>query len=246
MGVGIAIDVSIATTARFRDEQLSWKTWTVPISITHITFPAIGYYLFWGAAKVAPAAETILGIAGFLLVLLFLYEVISESSGRTPLFGISSFISEVFKDFSLKKDDSRRFVAILAVSWDALWSGPAKAAQAAAGNWSDLEVFISFFVAGGTVAVIAQLALIAAYLLRKIRFKDVNKMVYFNLGGKLLELSVIGGFGILSLWQGISDDGNLYSSIIIAGTMLTIVFLYNFVDLREHERQSAEEAIGDI
>ncbi len=243
MGVGIAIDVSIATTARFRDEQLSWKTWTVPISITHITFPAIGYYLFWGAAKVAPAAEAILGVAGFLLVLLFLYEVISESSGRTPFFGISSFISEIF---GIKGNDSRRFIAILAVSWDALWSGPAKAAQAAAGNWSDAEVFISFFVAGGTVAVIAQLALMAAYLLRKIRFKDVNKMVYFNLGGKLLELSVIGGFGILSLWQGISDDGNLYSSIIIAGSMLSIVFLYNFVDLREHERQSVEEAIGDI
>ena len=244
MGVGIAIDVSITTTARFRDEQLSWKTWTVPITITHVIFPAIGYYLFWGAEKVAPAAETILGIAGFILVLLFLYEVISESSGSTPIFGISSFISKV-KIFRIKNEDGRRFIAILAVSGDALWSGPAKAAQASASNWSDTEVFVSFFVAGITVAAIAQLALLAAYLLRSVRFKDTDKMVYFNLVAKWLELSVIGGFGILSLWHGLSDDGNLYTSIFIASSILAVIFLSLFVELREHERESAEEAVGN-
>lgn len=242
MGIGIAIDVTIATTAKFRDTGLSWKTWTVPITLTHVCFPAVGYYLFWGAGQMFPQAELALGVIGFVLVALFLYEVVCESAGYEPVFGISDFVSKMF---GLEEDDSRRFIAILAVSWDALWSGPAKAAQATAGNWSDQEVFLSFFIAGITVAIIAQLALGIAFLLRKVRFHNIMAMARFNLVAKWVELSVIGGFGVLSLWHGLLGDGDLYGSIVIAGTVLVILFGLMSTRLMTNEIADARDAIED-
>lgn len=241
MGFGIAIDVTIATLSKFRDSDLSLKTWTVPITITHVVFPAIGYYFFWGMGVWMPSLHTILGIIGFLLVALFVYEVMCESIGKEPIFGISSFIA---KFFGLEENDSRRFVAILAVSWDALWSGPAKAAQADAGNWTTNEVFLSFFVAGLAVAIIAQLALGIAFLLRKIQFHDSMMLAKFNFWGKYIELSVIGGFGTLSLWNGLLGNGNLYIAISITFIMMTIVFAKYREKLLNNELAEAEESIG--
>ncbi|KXJ99803.1 MAG: hypothetical protein UZ19_OD1000301 [Parcubacteria bacterium OLB19] len=240
MGFGIAIDVTIATLSKFRDNDLSLKTWTVPITITHVVFPAIGYYFFWGMGVWLPSLQMILGIIGFLLVALFIYEVMCESMGTEPVFGISSFIA---KFFGLEEDDSRRFVAILAVSWDALWSGPAKSAQADAGNWTNNEVFLSFFVAGLAVAIIAQVALGIAFLLRKVKFHNPESLARFNFWGKFVELSVIGGFGVLSLWHGLIDGGNLYISIIIASAIMFLVFTKYRKNLIESEMSEAQEAV---
>jgi hypothetical protein len=49
---------------------------------------------------------------------------------------------------------------VLAVSWDALFSGPAKAAQAF--EWSEREVLLSFFIAGGVVGITAAAAVTVA------------------------------------------------------------------------------------
>lgn len=241
MGVGIAIDVTIATLARFRDTSLALKTWTVPITGTHVLFPAAGYYWFWGLAEVFPALHLLLGVAGFTLVALFAYEVICESVGANPFWGISDSISRFF---GLEKGDSRRFIAILAVSWDALWSGPAKAAQAAAGHWTTNEVFASFFIAGATVAAIAQLALLVAFWLRRVKFADPVAMARFNFWAKLAELSVIGGFGVLSLWQGLLGDADLYWSIAIAFALLAVVFFIFREELMRNELSEATEAIA--
>ena len=241
MGIGIAIDVSLATVGKFRDSGLSLKTWTIPIMLTHIGFPAFGYYLFWGLSEAFPAAELALGLIGFTLVTLFIYEAICGWVGAQPIFGISAFISKVF---GLEDDDSRRFVAILAVSWDALWSGPAKAAQAIAGHWNDAEVLGSFLVAGLTVAVIAQTALGVAFLLRKVKFTNAKSLAKFSYYGKLVELSVIGGFGVLSGWQGVFGNGNLYQSIAVSAAVLLFVFTILRKPLMANDMEEAEEAIA--
>src|SRR3989344_2026339 len=106
MGVGIAIDVTIATLARFKDHGLTFKTWTAPITATHVLFPATGYYLFWGLSEALPALELLLGLVGFVLVGLFVYEVLCEPTETEPVWGISNFISQVF---GLEEGDSRRF-----------------------------------------------------------------------------------------------------------------------------------------
>jgi hypothetical protein len=97
MGLGVAIDVFIATVVKFKDESLSWKSWTLPVTITHIAFPAAGYFLFYNLASTFPFAQTVLGIIGFVLVALFVYEVVCEATGLTPIFGISKTIGKCFR-----------------------------------------------------------------------------------------------------------------------------------------------------
>ena len=96
MGFGIAMDVFLATIAKFRDESLSWKTWTLPVTATHVLFPAFGYYLFWGLAIAFPVSKIFLGLIGFVLVTLFIYEVICETAGKTPVFGITTWVGNRF------------------------------------------------------------------------------------------------------------------------------------------------------
>jgi len=235
MGIGVGIDVFIATIAKYRDQTLSWKTWTIPVVCTHVSFPAFGYFMFWMLSSSLPVAQALLGIIGFILVALFIYEVICESVGTEPIFGISEWISH---KFGFKENDSRLFITVLAVSWDALWSGPAKSAQATAGQWTTNEVILSFAIAGLVVAVVAELALFLAYFLRNRNFKNPVSVTRFTIIGKYLELSVIAGFGVLSLWRGFSSDANLYYSIAISG--LTILFIFIVVKQRLWRQQMRE------
>ncbi len=247
MGIGIAIDVAIATIVMFRDEKLSFRSWTLPIMSTHILFPGVGYYFVWGLGAAFMPLQVILGFVGAALVAAFLYEATTEWRGQEPIFAISEWMEQKF--------DGRGMAwltpSILAVSWDALWSGPAKAAQAA--NWGTSEVLLSFLVAGAVVAVVAQLALVAALGLRRIRFASVRKLAAFNLTGKFAEVSVIGGFGILALWNGLapflesSYDPDLYVSIGVAGAMTFVLFMSTLKELWETETNDAHEAVtGEI
>ena len=246
MGVGIAIDVAIATIVMFRDEKITFRSWTLPIMSTHILFPGIGYYLVWGLGVAFTPLQVILGFAGFVLVALFLYEAMTEWRGKEPVFAISDWMGKKFEGRSL----AWLTPAILAVSWDALWSGPAKAAQAT--HWSTNEVLLSFLVAGVVVAVVAQVALKVAYHLRNIKFASVNKLIIFNLAGKFAEVSVIGGFGILALWNGLApffgnDESlrpNLYVSILIAGSWASVLFSVKMDEFFRTEHADALDAVG--
>ncbi len=240
MGMGIAIDVAMATVSKFQDRSTTFWNWTLPIMATHIGFPALGYYGFWGLRYEFPGLSSALGVVGFLFVLAFVYEVVCETIGIEPVFGISSSFSNMM---GLKENDTRRFIAILAVSWDALWSGPAKAAQAAAGNWTTAEVVLSFPVAGVTVAVIAQLSLIVARLLQKQKFESANEMASWFFWGKYVELSVIGGFGVLSLMQVLANGVNLYWSVAIAAALLGVVWTRFVSEISKSSQDEAEEAI---
>ena len=240
MGLGVAIDVFIATVVKFKDESLSWKSWTLPVTITHIAFPAIGYFLFYNLATAFPYAQTILGIIGFVLVTLFVYEVVCEASGLTPVFGISKTIGSIF---NFGETEAKLFLAVLAVSWDALWSGPAKAAQATAGNWNDYQVVLSFAIAGLVVALMAELALTISKRLRRKEFSNPYTLARSNIIGKYFELSVIGGFGVLSLWQAFNSEATLYQSISIAALILIVVFVLLRKPLKQTQLEEAREAI---
>lgn len=244
MGIGIAIDVAIATIVMFRDEKLSFRSWTLPIMSTHILFPGVGYYLVWGLGAAFTPLQVVLGFVGAALVAAFLYEATTEWRGQEPIFAISDWMGQKFEGRGM----AWLTPAILAVSWDALWSGPAKAAQAT--HWSTSEVLTSFLVAGAVVAIVAQLALGIALGLRRISFDSATKLASFNLIGKFAEVSVIGGFGILALWNGLAPflgsqyEPDLYISIGVAGAMTFVFFVSGLGELWMTELDEAEEAVN--
>jgi hypothetical protein len=210
------------------------------VTITHIVFPAIGYFLFYNLASTFPYAQTILGVTGFVLVALFIYEVVCEAADRMPVFGISETLGNIF---NFGEDESKRFLAVLAVSWDALWSGPAKATQTSVGNWNEYQVVLSFAIAGLVVALMAELALTISKRLRRRKFSNPYALARSNIIGKYLELSVIGGFGVLSLWQIFNDEVTLYQSVSIAALGLAVVFVLLQKPLKKTQLEEAKEAI---
>ena len=100
----------------------------------------------------------------------------------TPLVGVVAFafiahflwqeLKEMTNEGESNHHDDRQLLVslglILAVSWDALWSGPAKSAQVI--GWPELLVWVSFLVVGMMVALCA----VASLYLSK-RFATTSK-----------------------------------------------------------------------
>lgn len=199
MGLGIAIDVAIATVSRFRDGSMSFANWTLPVAVAHILLPAIGYYGWWLLGQQFHGLALVLGLLAFGMIAVFVYGAICEWIDVEPRISLDPITDWSFKHLGL--ESRGRLIMVLAVSMDALWSGPAKAAQATSGQWAPFEVFISFFIAGAVVALVAELALLIAFSLRRVSFTNTYRLALFLVGGKYLEVTILFAFGLLSLWN---------------------------------------------
>jgi hypothetical protein len=152
MGLGIAIDVAIASIAQAAElrSARAMRRWVTRITATHVAFPMVGYY---GALQLErfAAVRPVLGVAAFLLIALFLYKMLRGliDAGENVPAAVAA---------------EPGWALVLAVSWDALWSGPAKSAQAI--GWTPTQVILSFPIAGLVVACAAILSTLFARRLR--------------------------------------------------------------------------------
>lgn len=180
MGLGIGIDVAIATGLRSSvlQQQRSVTLWIVGVTATHTVFPMLGYLLTYFSIQALPALTPIVGLLAAALIARFLWlellcgETSESDSGSQLLVSVG---------------------IILAVSWDALWSGPAKSAQVV--GWSELLVWLSFLLVGGVVMAFAVLAYRMGLLVCRARFAGSWMMPLLQ----WLQYSVIGYFGLLAL-----------------------------------------------
>jgi hypothetical protein len=226
MGLGIAMDVAIATVSRFRDNSMSFRNWTLPVAITHILLPAIGYYGWWFLGQLFHELAVFLGFLAFAMISIFIYETICEWINAKPIVSLEPINNWVFKHFG--SASRGRLVMVLAVSMDAFWSGPAKAAQAESGMWTSLEVFASFFVAGSVVAIVAELSLLMAYALKRISFSNTKRLAIYLVFGKYLEASILSAFGFLSLWNGFAawiGLGDISQCVAVSSAFLLVIWL---------------------
>lgn len=186
MGVGIAIDVFIATMSQFRHFNSAKKgfEWTWKITATHTVFPMIGYYLLIVLLLKLPYLSIALGLLAFLL--------------------IGHLLFTAYKEWFEEEDDisgsTLPWTLIFAVSWDALFSGPAKAAQAQ--GWSEFQIIISFPIAG---IVVGSVAIFALWLAQQTRTKWLEGNISFvtmssrHVIAFYFEFVVLGYFGVLAL-----------------------------------------------
>ena len=184
LGLGIAIDVALASLAigPFLKTAAAKRQWVTAVTATHITFPMIGYYGFALAYREFPPAQTILGLLAAVMVAWFLYHEFCE---------LLEPDSDGFKGLS--------FLLVLAVSWDALWSGPAKSVQAV--GWSSSEILWSFIIAGIVVGLTAYLATaFSTIIFRRFNKKgSISALAKSEVIALWLEFTVIGYFGLMSL-----------------------------------------------
>lgn len=181
MGLGIGFDVAIATVARakqlhnFRIAML----WIIGVSATHTLFPMIGYLLAYFSVQLHPSLAPIIGIIAFTCIFLYLNAEIKQLSQAEQ----ESNQSQLLVTLGL----------ILAVSWDALWSGPAKSAQVI--GWPELMVWGSFILVGAMVSILAIVSLKFSRFISQ--YSEHNR--YSSLLGYWVQYSVIGYFGLLAV-----------------------------------------------
>ena len=239
-GVSLSIDIVFATLARFNHPNLSAKNWAAPVTFFHVTFSALGYYVFWGFHEIIPATRPLLGLTGFVLVTFFIYETLTEAIGKKPVFEISKLMARVF---GAKEENRKHLTAALAVSWDALLSGPALSAKAIAGQWGRDEIAATFLVIGVVVATIT--VFVTNNRRRLIReHHNVKEITRFEIMGKYAELSVIGGFGLSSLYGGFFADDIIYLAILASALIMLFIFLIFNQEIRQEAQKEAREMLN--
>lgn len=185
MGLAIGLDAAIATSAQANAISKPGKAlvWLAGISFTHTVFPMIGYMMSYYGLQEFPMATPLIGVAAFYLIAHFVY-----GEYKKMLLADSEHEHESSYMISLG--------LILAVSWDALWSGPAKSAQVI--EWPPLAIWTSFLVVGATVAILSTLAFFTST--RFIRStRNIAQQHKLALVAQWLQLSAVSYFGWLAL-----------------------------------------------
>jgi len=210
-GLGLALDLFLLTVASFKNDRMSFFNWTLPLIFTHITFPTFSIWLLWFFGEGNDSSiKIILGLVGFSFIFWFLYEEFKGILSGEHSENCTHYTPHNFQIF-----------AILAVSWDALFCGPAFAVSTK--DWHLTEIILSVSIFGLVVFIFSTTALFIAKRLRKIKFKDEAKLEKFEFVGDWLKFSVIGAFGFLSLWH-VFGDGNFYHSLIFSTLFFGVIF----------------------
>lgn len=181
MGIAIGTDVALATLAQ-ADQLTGKKTiaiWVVGVSLTHTLFPMLGYLTTYFSVQIIPMLTPFVGVLAAICIFWFLYHEIQSIDGEE------------------EKPESQRLLVslglILAVSWDALWSGPAKSAQVI--GWPELLVWLSFILVGIAVSILAISSVAFSRVLEPIMLK--RKRMHLSL--LWAQYSVIAYFGFLAI-----------------------------------------------
>ena len=238
LGAGLAIDVLIATLARFRDRSLTFTAWTIPVIVLHILFIASSYLLSLGVTQKFPVFQPAIGVIGFILVMWLVNKVTREALGQEH----QSHVMNWLKRLGVSEDSANRKIVLVAITLDALISGPV--IQPWISNLSSLADISFFFLSVGMgVGIVTQIAVWISARLRKRHFHSAESMARWFTQAKYVELSVIGGFGISAPWESIWGNSNLLLSILLMAVIMGLIWFPNYQAIYENELSEATEAI---
>jgi len=213
MGCGIGADVAIATFVRADQLTKQKQTiyWVAGVTFTHTLFPMLGYLLAYFSIQSIPLLTPIVGVLAFLFIAYFLWQELIE------------YLNSADSDHE-NRQSLVSFALILAVSWDALWSGPAKSAQVM--NWPNELVWVSFIVVGFFVALCACAGLLLA---KKFNQASIEFSTFIVLG-LWVQYSVIAYFGLLALLRyTLSLMINGWQVFMLSSVMIAIIMMLLFI-----------------
>lgn len=207
MAIGIGMDVAIVTVSRASSLQCRRLAlvWVIGVSLTHTILPMVGYLFTYFSIKLHPLLTPTIGLLASGLILFYLVSELRAYS--------SSSNEEYTENEATSKENSATYSTnstgamspfskqllgtlglIIAVSWDALWSGPAKSAQVT--DWPEFWVWASFAIVGLVITVMSVLALKLGQKMSQ-KYKLNQGMTRFV--AALIQFGVIGYFGLLAL-----------------------------------------------
>lgn len=228
MGIGIGTDVAIATALRAKQLN-TYKialVWILGVSLTHTLFPMLGYLTTYFSIQVFPMLTPVVGIIAFLCISQFLYSEFKELAMQTE----DSESSD--KHFLVS------FALILAVSWDALWSGPAKSAQVV--GWSEIMIWGSFLLVGIMVAVSAVTSWYLGRWLLMVHNRAISdKAQHIALW---MQYSIIAYFGLLALLRYTFQFDVQWWQVLMLAASLTFLALQ--VTITKSKQQNSLDSIA--
>ncbi|WDD99092.1 manganese efflux pump [Thalassomonas actiniarum] len=224
MGLGVGVDVAAATFARANQLKALALVllWVIGVSLTHSLFPMLGYLLTYFSVNALPALTPVIGIIAFACIALYLKSELTHFSPAAP---------------TQPAQDKQLLVTcgvILAVSWDALWSGPAKSAQVV--GWPESWVWLSFVIVGIVVALLAISSLLLARQLGKLFKPSKAAGLAANWLSAALQYTVIGYFGLLALCRYSLDLNWAWWQLLLLSALMV-----NFVIYLSHIKQLAQQ-----
>jgi len=204
-GLGIAIDVAVATLAMYRqlDTVKKQTMWTAGVGLSHIILPILSGTLtagLEGASNKTNYSDILnrsLSAGGFGLIMKFLYDEINSNEDDEEDNTEESILNA--------KDVSKYLAALWAVSVDAAVSGPAKYKQASNQSWSLEKTMKSAAIGGLTVSLVAFSALKLANKLRDKFADNTNVEDFLDKHDETIlgiEAFILNYFGVDALLNG--------------------------------------------
>lgn len=167
-----------------------------------------GYLLTYFSIQVQPAIEPLIGLLAFTCIFYYLRCELTE-------------LAQVKK----QGGEHQLMVTlglILAVSWDALWSGPAKSAQVI--GWPELYVWASFLLVGALVSALAIVSLSFAVRVQQ-SFIQTRLTNWISLW---VQYSVIGYFGLLAVLRyTLNMSVQWWPVLILSGTLIATALMFS-------------------
>lgn len=243
LGVALSLDVAVFTLLKFKSQLLSSRNWVLPITAYHMILFAGAYLGLSVFGDISTSIISLIGLLGSLLIGWIIYEAICAGLGKEPVFSLTEFAN---------KHCNRGGVVwlipeVLAVSWDALLSSPGM--FPALQSFTNHELVLGWLIFGLTVALSTSLALLGALWLRRLHFHSVRKLTLVMLFARWLQLSILGGFAVNSLWYSLyflqitTISPGESESLIIGLALITCLFIFLWYELEEKEQQIARSAI---
>lgn len=211
MGLGIGADVALATFLRANSmhNKRTAFFWIFGVTLTHTLFPMAGYLLAHFSIYSAPFISPIVGIFAFAFIAYFVIQELEVAD------------SDSHHDSSNNGQMLVTLGLILAVSWDALWSGPAKSAQVI--GWPGIWVWSSFLIVGFVVTLFS---ILSYFLAKRVSFQfQQPRWMLFDFG-QWVQLSVISYFGLLALLRYTFDVQWPWWKLLIASCVLMAFILH--------------------
>jgi hypothetical protein len=221
MGLAIGLDAAIATSGRARNllDQRQALAWLAAITATHTLFPLVGYLGSYYGLQSQPALSPLIGVLAFALIAYFVLQELQTAKRSSVATDIPDLSSGWLVNGAM----------IVAVSWDALWSGPAKSAQVV--DWPEVAIWASFVIVGLTVASLCSVALLAMRtVLCEVSFRYQRVLQW-------LQLTAISYFAWLALLRyTFASTLPALSILIVAGLLMAIAlwFVRLEAERREH------------
>ncbi len=243
IGASLSIDVLFATLTRLR-EKGSFLDWAVIVAVLHALLPAASFTFAWFAGQLDESADIAVGLIGFGLVALYLYEEFCEKIGKESK---TQLIETVGKKLGVERKDAGVLVLGTGVSIDSFLFGPTLIATMDQLNLTLTEAYLAFAVIGVTVFTITLTTLALPSIFRLLSkwcgWQVESELAIVHFYADLAVFSVIGGFGLLSLWGTTGFETYITLSIIASTIFWSVLFVIFRNELMESECREAKEAI---